>query len=205
MSMPELSQPQRAPEAAQARRLRNGLIALAILLALIVGLLLAVPGLHGVGDVVADMSPPWIAAAAILEICSCVGYVVIFLRVFDRAPVQFGARVALTEMAFGAAVSLGGAGSIAVGAWLLHERGVPIDRVAERSAVLFLLTSAINVITLAGFGLGLGLGILPGPHNPLLTLVPAAVAIAIFCFFLVLPPITDRYARARGSGRLAAL
>ena len=73
-------------------------------------------------------------------------------------------------MAFGAAVSLGGAGSIAVGAWLLHERGVPTGQVAERSAVLFLLTSAINLITLAGFGLGLGLGLLPGPTNPLLTL-----------------------------------
>jgi len=204
MSTPGLTEPRR-PEADQARRLRNGLISVAVLVALIVGLLLAVPGLHGVGDVVADMSPAWIAVAVLFEICSCVGFVVIFLRVFDRAPVRFGARVALTEMAFGAAVSLGGAGSIAVGAWLLHERGVPVGRVAERSAVLFLLTSAINVITLAAFGLGLGLGILPGPTNPLFTLVPAGGAAAVFCFFLALPRITERFARARGTGRLAAI
>ena len=74
-------------------------------------------------------------------------------------------------MAFGAAVSLGGAGSIAVGAWLLRERGVPAGHVAERSAVLFLLTSAINLITLAGYRARRSAsGILPGPQNPLLTL-----------------------------------
>jgi uncharacterized membrane protein YbhN (UPF0104 family) len=108
-------------------------------------------------------------------------------------------------MAFGAAVSLGGAGSIAVGAWLLRERGVADGQIAERSAVLFLLTSAINLLTLAATGLALGLGILPGPRNPLLTFLPAGVAIAIFLFFLALPRLTERGARARGSGRLAIL
>ena len=205
MSTPDLSEPQHVSEADQARRLRNGLVSLAILVALIVGLLLAVPGLHGVGNVVTDMSPGWLAGGVALEVLSCLAYVLLFLTVFDRAPIVFGARVALTEMAFGAAVSLGGAGSIAVGAWLLHERGVPGGLVAERSAVLFLLTSAINLITLAAFGLGLGLGLLPGPRNPLLTLLPAGVAVAIFVLFLILPRLSERGARARGSGRLAML
>ena len=205
MSTPDLTEPQQVSESDQARRLRNGLVSLAILLALIVGLLLAVPGLHGVGEVVADMSPGWIGAAIALEILSCLGYVLIFLTVFDRAPIVFGARVALTEMAFGAAVSLGGAGSIAVGAWLLRERGVADGQIAQRSAVLFLLTSAINLLTLAATGLALGLGILPGPRNPLLTFLPAGVAIAIFLFFLALPRLTERGAQARGSGRLAIL
>jgi uncharacterized membrane protein YbhN (UPF0104 family) len=205
MSTPDLSEPQQISEAYQARRLRNGLLSLVVLLALVVGLVLAVPGLHGVGDAVAEMAPGWVAAAVLFEILSCVGYVVIFLTVFDRAPIVFGARVALSEMAFGAAVSLGGAGSIAVGAWLLHERGVPAGDVAERSAVLFLLTSAVNLITLAAFGIGLGSGILPGPTNPLLTLLPAGVSVAIFMFFLILPRLTERTARARGSGRLATV
>jgi uncharacterized membrane protein YbhN (UPF0104 family) len=189
----------------QTRRLRNGLISLSILVALIVGLLLAVPGLHGVGDVVADMSPAWLAAGFAFEILSCLGFVTIFLRVFDRAPLAFGARVALSEMAFGAAVSLGGAGSIAVGAWLMLERGIPAGHVAERSAVLFLLTSAINLITLAGFGLLLGIGVLPGPQTPLLTLAPAGIAVVVFLVFLVLPRLTDRGARARDGGRLAVI
>jgi uncharacterized membrane protein YbhN (UPF0104 family) len=203
MSTPDLREPHDVSESAQARRLRNGLVTLVIVGALVIGLLLAVPGLHGVGDIVADMNPGWVAAAVALEILSCLGYVLIFLTVFDRAPIIFGARVALTEMAFGAAVSLGGAGSIAVGAWLLHERGVPTARIAERSAVLFLLTSAINLLTLAGTALALGLGILPGPHNPLLTFLPGGVCVVIFVFFLVLPRLTEHGGQTRGGRRVA--
>ena len=163
------------------RRLRNGLIALVLLLGVVGGLLLAVPGLHGVGRAVTHMQTGWVLAAAGFEILSCLGYVLAFLQVFERAPARFGARVALTELAFNAAVSLGGAGSVAVGAWLLVERGAPVERVAQRSAVLFLLTSAINVITLALVGLALWAGVLPGPRDPLLGLIPAAVALAASC------------------------
>jgi uncharacterized membrane protein YbhN (UPF0104 family) len=203
MSTPSLTEPQQVSESDQARRLRNGLISLAILVLLIVGLLLAVPGLHVVGHIVAHMSLPWVGGGVALEILSCLGYVLIFLTVFDRAPIVFGARVALTEMAFGAAVSLGGAGSIAVGAWLLRERGVGTGRIAERSAVLFLLTSAINLLTLAGVGLAMGVGILPGPRDPLLTLLPAGICIVAFVFFLALPRLTERQAQAHPKGRLA--
>jgi uncharacterized membrane protein YbhN (UPF0104 family) len=203
MSTPSLTEPPEVSESDQARRLRNGLISLAILVALIVGLLLAVPGLHGVGHIVAHMTIGWVGAGVGLEVLSCLGYVLIFLTVFDRAPIVFGARVALTEMAFGAAVSLGGAGSIAVGAWLLRERGVAAGRIAERSAVLFLLTSAINLLTLAGVGFAMGVGILPGPRNPLLTLLPAGVCVAGFVFFLALPRLSEREAQAHPRRRLA--
>jgi uncharacterized membrane protein YbhN (UPF0104 family) len=175
-----------------SRRLRHGLISLVILIALAVGLVLAVPGLHSVGDAMADMNG-WIIGAAVgLEIVSCLGYVLAFLQVFERAPVRFGARVALSELAFNSAVSLGGAGSVAVGAWILVERGANPTRVAERSVVLFLVTSAINVITFVLAGLLAWTGILPGPSNPLLTLVPAVVGTAALLFFLLLPRIIDR-------------
>jgi uncharacterized membrane protein YbhN (UPF0104 family) len=181
-----------APGHDPSRRLRHGLIALVILVALVVGLGLAVPGLHKVGHTVVHMSGGWVAVAVALEILSCLGYVLAFLQVFDRAPIRFGARVALSELAFNAAVSLGGAGSVAVGGWLLVERGAPVGRVAERSAVLFLLTSAINVITLAAAGLGLFTGLVPGPGNPLLSLVPGLVGALVFIGFLLLPALIER-------------
>jgi uncharacterized membrane protein YbhN (UPF0104 family) len=187
------------------RSLWRGLISLVILVVLVVSLLLAIPGLHGVADQVADMQVGWLVAAVVLEILSCVGYVIAFLQVFDRAPVRFGARVALSELAFGAAVSLGGAGSVAVGAWLLVERGASPARVAERSAVLFLLTSAINVVTLVLAGLGLAIGVLPGPSNPLLSVVPAAVGVAVLVLFLALPTISDRVAAGWSPGRAQTL
>ncbi len=187
------------------RRLRRGLISLAILMAVVIGLLLAIPGLHGVARTMTHMHARWLAIGIVLELLSCHAYVLAFLQVFDRAPLQFGARVALTEQAVGATVSLGGAGSLAVGAWLLHERGVPPARIAERSAVLFLLTSAINVITLVLAGLGLFTGVLPGPQHALLSIVPAAIGAAVFALFLALPRFTDRLAEVRDPGRVRSV
>lgn len=181
-----------AEDARAARRLWTGLLSLAVLVALVAGLLLAVPGLHSVGREISRMGSGWVILAIALEAFSCVGYVIAFLQVFDRAPIRFGARVALSELAFGSAVSLGGVGSIAVGALLLIERGANPGRVAERSAVLFLMTSAINVITLAGTGLALWLGVIGGVHNPLLSVVPGAVGVLALALFAALPWLCDR-------------
>ncbi len=194
------------PEVDQAkatRSLRTGVISLVFLIVLVIGLLLAVPGLHGVGRTVAHMSPGFVIAGVLFEVLSCAGYVVAFLWVFSRAPIRFGAQVALSELAFGAAVSLGGASSIAVGGLLLVERGGSPGRVAERSAVLFLLTAAVNVLTLAIAGLGAWVGIFPGSTNPWLTLVPGAICALLFLAVLALPWVTDHMLTDRHTGRLA--
>lgn len=191
--------------AAQGRRLRNGLITLALLVVLLAGLILAVPGLASVQRQVAHMDAAWLGVAVVLELLSCFGYVAAFSLVFDRAPRVLAAQIAWTEMAFGAAVSVGGAGSVAIGAWLLTERGAPTARVAERSAVLFLLTSAVNVIALAVFGIALGLGLLEGPANPLLSFLPGAVGLLAVGFFLSLPRFVDRRATTRAPGRLRSV
>ncbi|MGI8559288.1 MAG: lysylphosphatidylglycerol synthase domain-containing protein [Solirubrobacteraceae bacterium] len=191
--------------AEQGRRLRNGLITLALLVALVVGLLLAVPGLRSVERQVGQMDALWLGAAIAFELLSCLSYVATFSLVFDRAPRTLAAQVAWTEMAFGAAVSLGGAGSAAVGAWMLAERGAPVARVVERSAVLFLLTSAVNVIALAVFGVGLGVGVFAGPDDPLLSFLPGAIGVAAILLVLALPAFMERRASARRGGRLAVV
>jgi uncharacterized membrane protein YbhN (UPF0104 family) len=203
MSSAQLSQPAEVDASKARRSLRNGLITLVLALALAVGLLLAVPGLKGVATTVSNMKIQWVVVAVFLEVLSCAGYVLAFLQVFDRAPFRVGALVALSEEAFGAAVSLGGVGSLAVGAWLMVERGAAPLRIAERSAVLFLYTSAINVITLILAGLGLFLG-LPGPRNPLLSIVPAAVGALVLVLFLLLPRYVDSIVGRVGPGRLHA-
>ena len=131
------------------------------------------------------------------------GYVLVVQLVFARAPLRFAARLALAELAFGAAVSLGGAGSIALGAWVLHAVGVPTRRIVERSAVLFLLTSAANAIVLVVFGIGLWLG-LEGTSDPLLSILPAAAGLAILLGCLALPRWVDRHHDEARSGRLAS-
>jgi len=81
------------------RSLHRGLISLAVIIAIVVGLILAVPGLHGVGREVERMPVGWLVAAVALELFSCLAFVLAFLQVFERAPIRFGARVALTEEA----------------------------------------------------------------------------------------------------------
>jgi uncharacterized membrane protein YbhN (UPF0104 family) len=195
------SQPDQVDASKARRSLRNGFITLVLAGALVVGLLLAIPGLKGVATTVSHMKARWVIVAILLEVLSCASYVLAFLQVFERAPFRLGARVALSEEAFGAAVSLGGVGSLAVGGWLMVERGAPAGRVTERSAVLFLYTSAINVLTLILAGLGLFFGP-QGPRNPLLSIVPAAVGTIVLALFLLLPRYVDRIVRQIEPGRL---
>jgi uncharacterized membrane protein YbhN (UPF0104 family) len=176
----------------QGRRLRTSLITLAVLVALVVGLLLSIPGLHGVAHELAHLDGGAIVIAIVLVVLACFGYVLSFMLVFDRAPLKLANRVAWSELAFGSAVSLGGVGGMAIGVWLLTQRGAPAGRVTERSAVLFLITSAINVIVLAIAGIGVGLGVFPGPSNPLLSWLPGGAGVAVIIFFLALPPLLDR-------------
>ncbi len=197
------SQQAEREEARATRNLWHGLIALVVLVAMFIGLLVAVPSLESVENEILHMPIGWVLLGVGCEVMSCVGYIVVFLMVFDRVPFRFGARVALSEMAFGAAVALGGAGSVAVGAWLLIERGARPSRVAERSAVLFLLTSGVNMLTLAAAGLGTWFGLLPGKHDALLTLLPGAASALGFLAILALPWVTERFIADRHSGRVA--
>jgi uncharacterized membrane protein YbhN (UPF0104 family) len=192
-------------DAAAGKSLWRNLIWLGGLVALAVGLLLAVPGLQGVAQTVSRMNVRWLILAVVLEILSCAGYILAFLQVFERAPIRFGARVALTELAFNSAVSLGGVGSVAVGGLLLVERGGDPTTVAERSAVLFLLTTAINVLTLILAGFLLWLGVLPGNQNPWLSLFPAVFCTVAFLAVLAIPRYSERLAARRPPGKLRTL
>ncbi len=181
--------PAAAPERPDGRRLGRSLATLIGLVAIVVGVIVGVPGLHAVAASLADVDARWVALAVALELLSCGCYVIAFRLVFTRTPRRFAARVAWAELAFQSILPAGGAGGAAVAAWVLHEKGFSWARIAERSAVLFLLTSAINVLALTLFGLLLAVGVLAGPHHLLLGLVPAGVGAGVFLFFLALPRI----------------
>jgi uncharacterized membrane protein YbhN (UPF0104 family) len=140
--------------------------------------------------------------AVALELVSCLGYVIIVRLVLWRGPAREIRRLAWAEMAFGAVVPVGGAGGLAVGAWALRAFGLPWSRIVNRSAVIFLLTSAVNagVLALASLGLIVGLG--DGHHSEWLAIVPAVASIGILAFFLSLPWWV---ARRRGPRALVSL
>jgi uncharacterized protein (TIRG00374 family) len=164
--------------AAHSRKLRNNLIMLAVFFVLLGGLLLAVPGLRSVAERITDASPGWVALAIVLEVLSSAGYVVLFGLVFGRLGRQLRYRLSLAELAVNSVLSASGIGGIALGAWVLRSKGVSVERVARRSVLIFVLTSAVNVGAVVAIGIPMWLGLLPGSRNPLLTLLPALVALA---------------------------
>jgi len=185
----------------EGRRLRNGIASLAVLVVLVGALVFAVPGLRDVADRLRDVAPGWIALAVVLELASCAGYVLAFRQVFYRVPRLLAIRVALSEMAFGAVLPVGGAGGIAVGAWVVKAKGGSMRRFVQRSAVLFLLTSGINAATLALAGLLVGVGVLHAPHHILLGLLPGLVATGGVALFWLVPSVAARFALVENAGR----
>lgn len=177
------------------RQLRNSMIGLAVVVAIVVALLLAVPGLQGVADRVGDAKVGWLVVAIVLELLSCIGFVLSFQLVFDRGPRRVTARLAWAELAANAVLPAGGASGLGLGAWLMSSKGVPGRRIAERSAVIFLLTSAVNVAFLILLGVGLGSGLLSGTHSFVLTFVPAAVGVAAVALTLLAARSASRAAR----------
>ena len=175
-----------------------------MLVVLAAGILMAVPGLSNVSHRLGEIDGRWIVLAIALELLSCLGYVLAFQLVFHRAPLRFAARVAWSQLAFGAVVPAGGAGGAAVGAWIFHAKGFALTRVAERTAVLFLLTSAVNVTVLGLTGLAALTGVVPAPGGLWLSLVPAALGLGAIAGFVVLArrhPSPGRATADRGAAR----
>jgi uncharacterized membrane protein YbhN (UPF0104 family) len=139
--------------------------------------LLAVPGLRAAGEKITDARPEWVAVAVGFEILSCASYVVLFWLVFGRLGRSLSSRLSLAELAVNSVVSASGLGGIALGAWVLRSKGISVERIAKRSVLLFVLTSAANVGAVVAIGVPMWLGLLPGSRNPLLTLLPAVAAL----------------------------
>jgi uncharacterized membrane protein YbhN (UPF0104 family) len=190
--------------AAQSRKLRNSLIGLAIFFALVAALLLSVPGLRDAADRIGDARPGWVAVGIGLELASCAGYVVLFGLVFGMLGRRLYSRLSLSELAVNSVVSVSGLAGIALGAWVLRSKGVSVARIAKRSVLIFVLTSAVNVGATALIGVPMWLGVLTGSRNPLLTLLPAVAAIATIAGTIALAEWARRGAarRIRVRGRM---
>lgn len=183
--------------ALQSRTLRNSLISLAVFFGIVAALLLGVPGLRSAGERISDANTSWVAVALALEVLSCIGYVVLFDLVFGRLGRSLSSRLSLSELAVNSVVSVSGLAGIALGAWVLRSKGFSVERIAKRSVLIFVLTSAVNVGAVAVIGIPMWLGIIPGSRDVLLTLLPALAAIATIAGTLSLAAWARRTAAAR--------
>jgi uncharacterized membrane protein YbhN (UPF0104 family) len=176
--------------------LRARVITIAVLVAVVVSLLLAVPGLHSVRRDIDHMGPQWLALAIVFELASCSSFVVIFRRFFATVPARPARELAWTEMGSGALLPGGGVGSLAVGGWLLHLAGMPTKQIIRRSSGLFFLTSAVNVTALVGGAVLLATGMSAGRHDLWLVGLPIVGALLVSALVLALPS----FARRRSAG-----
>ena len=205
MSCPTAPTPVAPPAAAVRFRMpkvSGKAVVLAFSVAAAVAVVFAVPGLGDVATRLRDGDPGWLIAAAVLELVSCLGYVLVVQRLFDRVPGRLARRVAWAELGINSLLPAGGLTGLGAGGAAFRSRGLPVGWIAERSAVVFLLTSAVNVGVVATLGIGLGTGVIDGPHSPGLTYLPAAAAIAVLAVCLLLPVVARRQ-RAGGRARRA--
>ncbi len=163
--------------------------------AIIAGLLLGVPGLREAGRKIAHAKLAWVLGGVCFEILSCASFVVLFGLIFRRLGRSLSSRLSLAELAVNSVVSVSGLAGIALGAWVLRSKGFPVDRIAKRSVLTFVLTSAVNTAAVALIGFFMWLGVFEGTTNPLLTLLPAAVAATTIVAVVVLAGWSGRYAR----------
>jgi uncharacterized membrane protein YbhN (UPF0104 family) len=184
--------------AAQSRTLRNSVISLAVFFALVAALLLAVPGLRSAAEHISDAGLTWIAVGIGFELLSCAGYLVLFELIFGMLDRRLSWRLSLSELAVNSVVSVSGLAGIALGAWVLRSRGISAERIAKRSVLIFVLTSAVNVSAVVLIGVPMWLGLLPGSSNARLTLLPAAAALATIVGTL----LVAAWARRAASGSL---
>lgn len=122
---------------------------------------------------------------------------VVFRGVFcKRLSWRTSAEIGLSELAADSLLSVGGAGGLALGAWILRRGGVPAGEIARRTIAFFLLTSLASVGFLVLGGLVLLSGLLSGPSNPLLGALPVVAGVGAVALALS----AGAAARALGAG-----
>jgi uncharacterized membrane protein YbhN (UPF0104 family) len=166
------------PDEFSASRLKRSALILATIVLLVIAAIVLIPGLGSLRDRFMGAQAGWLVLAAILQLGSCASYVLVFRAVFcRRMSWRTSTEIGLSELAANSVFSVGGAGGLALGAWILRRGGLGAAFIAHRTVAFFLLTSLANVSFLLLGGLGLATGVLNGSPSPLLGLLPAIGAV----------------------------
>jgi uncharacterized membrane protein YbhN (UPF0104 family) len=176
----------------------NGLIA-AGLAVVVAAAVIWVPFLEPIRDRFAHTQPVWVVLCFVLQLLSVLSFVVALRGAFDR---RLGWResfdVGVVEESANVFLPSGGSGGLALGAVILIRSGIPTAFAVSRSAVLFLVTSAVSGGALVLFGALAAVGALPGDASLALTLIPAAVAALIIAAIIVVPRALPQIDGSRG-------
>jgi uncharacterized membrane protein YbhN (UPF0104 family) len=193
------------PDEFSASRLRRSLVLLAVVVLAVVAVLVLVPGLGSLREKFMGAQPGWLALAVVLQLGSCAAYVLVFRGVFcRRMSWRTSTEIGLSELAANSVLSIGGAGGLALGAWILRRGGLPAAFIARRTVAFFLLTSLANVTFLGLGGVALATGLLSGSPGLLLGIIPAVAAALAIALALGARRLAGAFARRSMRARLAA-
>jgi uncharacterized membrane protein YbhN (UPF0104 family) len=199
----EAPAPVEMPREFEPRRLvRRSLPVFAMLAALVLIVVLA-PGLGDVREKLTDADPAWLALAVVFEALSGVSYVLMFRPIFCRQmPWRTSWEISWSSLGVGSIVPASGAGGLALGAWILHEGGMPAERIARRSVAFFLIKSSVNFVAVAVLGTLLAVGLVGPDLSIWLTAVPAAASILVIVLVAAIPRLGPGAPAPPGSGRV---
>jgi len=193
------------PEEFSPSRVRRALVPIVAVVAAIVAAVALVPGLGSLRERFAGGRPGWLVVAVVLQLLSCASYVLAFRSVFcRRMSWRTSSEIGLSELAANTLLSVGGAGGLALGAWILRRGGLARDHIARRTVAFFLLTSLSNVGFLFLGGVALATGLLPGAPSVALGVVPALVGLLAIGLALGARPAAHWLASRSERPRIAA-
>lgn len=164
----------------RARRVwrRRGLMT-ALLAVIAVVLLVWVAPPDDVLRQIGDMSLLWVGGAILLELGSCLSYVILFRRFFPEPPRAVSRQVAWIAMGAGAVLPGGNISSAAATGWLLRRHGVGTRPLLERCGALLCLLTAFGFLVNGLAGVLLLAGIPDGPNDLSHTGIPILVSIGV--------------------------
>src|SRR5215211_3985525 len=193
------------PDEFSAPRLRRSLVLLTAVVIAVTAAIVLLPGLGSLRSSFMGAQPEWLVLAAVLQLGSCAGYVLVFRGVFcRRMSWRTSTEIGLSELAANSVFSIGGAGGLALGAWILRRGGLATAFIARRTVAFFLLTSLANVGFLALGGVALATGVLHGSPGLVLGLIPAVVGALAIAVALGARPARRRRKRGRRRRRRGA-
>ena len=147
---------------------RSIVLRVVLLAALFAGVVLLLGGLvPGARGKVADADPAWIAAAVVLELVACGGYVLLWHAVFARLPLVIrgwrSTQIALAELG-GFAIIPAGVGGPAERIWGLRRAGLSWRMLGVRTVSHAAIFNAPYIG--AAFVLGIGVLVDAAPATP---------------------------------------
>ena len=202
---PDAVEAEALPDEFSPSRLRRSLVVLAAVVLVVVAAIVLVPGLGSLRTRFTGAQPGWLMLAAVFQLGSCAAYVLLFRGVFcRRMSWPTSTEIGLSELAANSVLSIGGAGGLALGAWILRRGGLPAAFIARRTVAFFLLTSLASVGFLGLGGVALATGVLHGSPALLLGLIPAVAATLAIVLALAARRLAGALARRSLPARLAA-